>query len=563
MHSLRKLAASLSFLVAGAVPVSAQTFTIPNAYSFPFGDPSVSHDPKVTSNYSKRDLQTNFGVADMYLSTWSTNDPGGGSPSEVIYMFTAPADPTAMMTQGSIFYQGVADLGVGMVFDATTGDYVALVTYYDYLGINSASGQPGHMLDLYTINGPAGSPLVLSSKIQLSYAPQYGRIRMDSHIEYAVAIVWQNPGVGIETMVCNNNNWSGVTTLAGTEEEIGPDVAFSHAGGLEVNFVHQNPAAGTITKSKLNWGTLLMVPFGNTIVMPANVEDVNTGMQFPISELVIDCPDHYNVDNWAYTYTDGRKVCVRHVDYNTSGVIKTTVVNDGTLGISIANNQIPYSPTIHYGDRNITGYTGEITVGWNSSYGASSESRYLAVEMEEDGSALISAPDYMMLPNSLLSAYRNTGISFSKMSDYQHPGVPAFLYTTYITKPVFGGSNYELNHAFHKWMNGVFKGERPAMLHPECGKQSLKKQEPMVQSVIAPNPFRHSIVNSVSLKEDARVELVLLDMAGRVVGQKETGLSRGNHQVYMNGLGALPSGSYVLHTSINGKRTSAELLIKQ
>ncbi|RYD97669.1 MAG: T9SS type A sorting domain-containing protein [Sphingobacteriales bacterium] len=568
IQSLKKLAAALCLLVAAAIPVTAQVFTSPTAYAFPYGDPVVGIDPNVTANYSKRNLNTSFGLTDMYLSAWSTNDPGGGSPSEVIYMFSAPAAPTVMLSQGSIKYQGVADLGVGMIFDGNTGNYLALVTYYDYLGLNSASGQPGHILDQYTINGPIGSPLIFSSKIQLSYTRDYGRIRMDSHIEYAAAIVWQNPGVGIETIVANNGSWSGITTLAGTEPETGPDVAFSHTSNLDVNFVYQSPSSGTITKSSLDWPTLLAVPFGGTAVMLPNIQDVDAGIPFPISELVLDCPDHYDVDNWAYTYTDGLNVYVRHIDFHSSGTPMTTIVNDGSLGNApLTNYQIAFNPTLHYGDRAIGGGSGEIMVGWNSSYGPTShaESRYVAIEMFENGSGLHSLHDYMELPNGQLGGHFNAAISFSKMSDLQYPGAPDFLYATYITQRNFssGFASFELQHAFHKWMNPVFKGVRPPMLHPECSSPGLKAQPELVRSTASPNPFRQSLINSVNLKEDARVELVLIDMAGRIVARKATQLNKGNHQVVMNGLGPLTAGTYVLNTTINGKKTAAQLLLKQ
>ncbi|MBL7707283.1 MAG: T9SS type A sorting domain-containing protein [Taibaiella sp.] len=564
--SFKKLLTALCLLVAAAIPVTAQVFTSPTAYAFPYGDPAVGIDPKVTSNYSKRDLNTNFGLTDMYLSAWGANDPG--SPAEVIYMFSVPSDPTNMIAQGPIPYHGVADLGVGMILDATIGEYVVLVCYFDYLGTHSATGQPGHILDMYTINGPASSPLVFYNQIQLTFTSEYGRIRMDSHIEYAAAIVWQHPGVGIETMVSNNGNWSGITTLAGTEPEMGPDVAFSHASNLDVNFVYQEPGAGTITKSFLDWGTLLSVPFGSTVIMPPNIQDVDGGMPFPISELVLDCPDHYDVDNWAYTYTDGLNVYVRHIDHHSSGMPVTTIVNDGSLGnFPLTNYQVAFNPTLHYGDRAITGGGGEITVGWNSSYGPTThaESRYVAIEMFENGGGLHSLPDYMELPNGQLGGHFNPAISFSKMSDLQHPGAPAFLYATYITQPTFtsGFTSFELQHAFHKWTNPVFKGIKPAMLHPECGNSTHKEQSGLVQSIARPNPFGHSLINSVNLKENARVELVLIDMAGRVVAKKEANLHAGNHQVVMNDLGQLAPGTYVLSTTINGKKTAAQLLSKQ
>jgi len=565
IQSFKKFAAALCLLVAAAGPVSAQTFTAPSAYAFPKGDITVGIDANLTTNYSKRNVNTIFGFGDMYLSSWGNNTPG--SPGEVIYMLSMPSDPTTMIDQGSLPYNDVADLGVGMIFDHTIGDYAVLVCYYDHLGAHSPTGQPGHMIDMYTISGPMGSALNLFKQYQVSYSPVYGRIRMDSHIEYASAVVWQHPGVGIETVVSANGNWSGITTLIGTAAEIGPDVAFSHVSNLDVNFVYKDPAAGTITKSFLDWNTLLTVPFGGSAFMFPNVQDVNS-IPFWVSELVLDCPDHYDVDNWAYTYTDGKRVYVRHIDHHSSGTPMTNIVNDGSLGnFPLTTFQVAFNPTLHYGDRAITGNSGEITVGWNSSYGPTTlaESRYVAIEMRENGGGLYSLLDYMGIPNGQLGAHFNPSISFSKMSDLMHPGAPDFMYATYITQrnASSGFTSFELQHAFHKWTNPVFKGVKPAILHPECGNHSLKAQPELARSVATPNPFSKSLINTIHLKEDARVELVLIDMAGRVVAKKEAQLNKGNQQVVINELGKLPAGSYVLNTTINGAKTAAQLMIKQ
>lgn len=562
---LKKLAAACCLLATVAGPVAAQpVFTTPTAPAFPYGDPAVGIDAKVTANYSKRDLNTMYGLADMYLSSWGANDPG--APGEVIYMLTVPSDPTAIIDRGQLPYNGVADLGVGLIFDNSIGDYAVLVCYFDYTGAHSPSGQPGHVLDKYIINGPPGAALTLFDQYQLSYTPDYGRIRMDSHIEYASAIVWQHPGVGIEAVVSSNGTWSGVTTLAGTEPEIGPDVAFSHVSSLDVNFVYREPGAGTMTKSSLDWLTLLAVPFGSTAVIAPNIQDVAAGM--PVTELVLDCPDHYDVDNWAYTYTDGIRVFVRHVDYHSSGTPMTTIVNDGSLPhAALTSFQVAYNPTLHYGDRAIFGTGGEITVGWNTSYGPffGRESRYVAIEMLESGSGLHSTNDYMELPNGQLGAHFNPAISFSKMSDLQHPGAPQFLYATYITQRTAstGYTSFELQHAFHKWTDPVFKGVKPPMLHPECGNQVHKAQAEVVKAVASPNPFSQSLVNTIKLKEDARVALTLIDMAGRVVATQTEDLRSGDRQLVMTGLGPLAAGTYVLHTSINGAKAAAQLVVKK
>lgn len=110
---LRQPAVLLSLLIAGFSPASAQMFNAPVADEFIFGDPAASNLPKVTANYSHRDIPTAFGVHDLYLSSWSTNNPGGGSISEFMCMFTAPSTPTAVSIPGLVPLPGRSRSGSG------------------------------------------------------------------------------------------------------------------------------------------------------------------------------------------------------------------------------------------------------------------------------------------------------------------------------------------------------------------------------------------------------------------------------------------------------------------
>lgn len=565
---LRQPAVLLSLLIAGFSPASAQMFNAPVADEFIFGDPAASNLPKVTANYSHRDIPTAFGVNDLYLSSWSTNNPGGGSISEFMCMFTAPSTPTAVVSQGSFLYRDVADLEVGMVFDNNIGDYVILVAYYDYTGVNSITGQVGHLMDIYKMTGTPSAPLAWASQLQLSTSPNYGRISMDSHKDYGVAVAWEHPGVGIEVMAGDGGNWGGITTLIGTPGEMGPDVAFSHSNGpLTVHFVYQNPAAGTITESAIDWSLLMAIPYPLTTSLPPNIQDVD-GAPFPISDLVIDCPDHYGVENWAYTYTDGNSVFVRHMDFNSSGTPFTTIVNDGSLGnLPTQGSYLAYTPTLHYGDGAMGGFTGQISVGWYCSYGlfGSGDSHYITLEMTENGAGLISAPDYNRLPNSVHAyTYPNSGVSFSKMSDGPAGLAPDFMYATYFVEIPYGSGNYELHHAFHKWNNPLFRGVKPQQPHPDCSSPSKKTMAAhLVQSQAFPNPFRATITSSVHLKEDGIVHQVLTDITGRIVAQQSTLQHQGDQIVSMNGLDQLVPGSYLLSTTVNGLKSNTQIMIKK
>lgn len=558
-NSLRKAAVLLPFLSIGAAPVMAQFFTPPAAPEYVFGSTPDVIKPQVTANYSRGNFPSGFGNTDLYLSSWSSNDPNG--LSEFIYTFTSPSVPTAIMSQGSILYKYVADLEVGIVNDGSGGHQI-FVAYYDFVGSHSPTGSPGHILDVYKLTGSPGTPMVLANQIQLSYSNNYGRIRMDSHKDYAVAIAWDFPGKGIQTSVCDLGNWSGVTTLAGTWSEEGPDVAFSHSSSnLNVHFVYKNPGAGTITESFLDWPLLLSIPFGSTVTIGPNIEDID-GAPGPISNLVLDCPDHYDVENWAYTYTDGQFVFVRHIDYHSTATPMTTVVNDGSFSnYPLAKKYLAGTPTLHYGDGAIGGSTGQISVGWHTSVQGGWFSNYSALEMTEDGLSMLSLPDYMELPNSNFPyTFGSSGIAYSKMSDGAGALAPDFMYATYFTEKSPGSGYYELHHAFHKWNDVVFKGSG-APTH-DCESPSRKAQVDVLLTTTSPNPFKNKFMHNITLKDAADVQLMLVNVNGQVVVRKTAKLDRGNHSLEMAGLDQVPAGNYILTTNINGKAVGTKVMVK-
>lgn len=560
-NSLRKAAVLLPFLSIGAAPVMAQSFTTPVADAFVYGSTPDVIKPQVTANYSRGNFPSGFGNTDLYLSSWCSNDPGG--VGEFIYTFTSPTSPTSIMSQGSFFYKYVADLEVGIVNDGSGGHHI-LVAYYDFTGSHSFTGNPGHILDIYKLTGSPSSPLVLANQIQLSYSNNYGRISMDSHKDYAVAIAWDFPGKGIQTSVCDLGNWSGVTTLNGTWSEEGPDVAFSHSSSnLNVHFVYKNPSGGTITESMLDWPLLLSVPFGSTAVISPAIEDIDV-VPFQVSNLVIDCPDHYDVENWAYTYTDGKSVFVRHIDYHSTAAPMTTIVNDGSVfpNYPLAKKYYAATPTLHYGDGAIGGSTAQISVGWYT-YVNSGFSNYTALEMTEDGLSMISSPDYMELPNSNHPySFGSSGIAYSKMSDGAGGLAPYFMYATYFTEISPGTGYYKLHHAFHKWNDVVFRGAGTNPHDVNCESPSRKAQVDVLLTTTSPNPFTNRFMHHITLKDAAEIQLTLINVSGQVVAEKAAKLGKGNHSMEMSGLDKVPTGNYILTTNVNGKTVGTKVMVK-
>jgi len=441
---------------------------------------------------------------------------------------------------------------VGLVHNSTTNRLNLLVAYY--------KAGTGHFMDIYEVTGSTINPVVYSSTMMLSNSPNYGRIRMDCHKLYGVALAWQYPGIGIQTLVGDLGTWSGVTTFSGTGGESGPDVAFSHSSGpLNVHYVYYNNSTGNMTESVFDWSVLLGTPGS----VPPIIEDVNFVGAGMALRPVLDCPDHYDAENWAYTYADnGGKILVRYIDYHTAATPLTVAVNSGALGnVPTSSIHKVFDPALHYGNGGIGGGTGQITVGWYATNG-SWLNGYMALEMTEDGSGLISAPDYMALPNAFTPSFYplRKGIAFSKGSD--DPLVPPFLYTTFYDLDP-GTVLYNLHHAFHKWGMPVFKGGGFTDPHPECGIHARQALAATSRLSAYPNPFRESIQTSVSLEEDGMLQLEMFDLTGRRVWQHQAAMTKGSHQVSTGSLKALAPGTYVLNASLNGKKIGTQKVTRQ
>ena len=557
MHqTLRKLTLALSLSLSGLTltqaqslyPYSAQEFV----YNGTFSDAATS-----TSNYALSDIQTGFGNVDMYLSDWG--NPFG---RQFIYQFTDPGNPTSIIYQGSFFYMDVVDMQVGAVWNSYTGNMNLLVAY---------SWGTSHYLDIYDLTTSTATPVVLNSQIQLSNnCADHGRIRMDCHKLYGVAIVWENKGVGLQTITGDSGAWGQIITLAGTQWASKQDVAFSHStGDLNVHYAYYEPGTNSIIESVIDWPTLMTAP--STTLSPM-VEDVNFVGSPPSSYIVLDCPDHYNKENWAYTYTDGSNILVHHIDYNSTAVPTTVSVNSGVLGnASTLGQHEVFLPTLYYGAGAVDGRSGQIHVGWYAT-DLNNFNGYLALEMTADGTSLLSGPDYQELPNAYTPTlypyytypyqadltHFKPGIAFSKNSDHMNT---EYLYTTYYE--AYNTSSGKFHHAFHKWNDPAFKGNAGPSIHPECGAHLHKQVSSETKVNSYPNPFVNKITSNLSVTEDGLLQQCLTDITGRQLWQQEVTLKKGTHQLSTDNLSQLVPGTYILSTSLNGKKISTQKVTKQ
>jgi len=543
---------ALAGLLGMHLPATAQFFTTPVAHEhvFPSAATGALLRPETSSAYSISGIQEPLSglPSDLYLSGWSGQIGGGFA-----WQFTDMNDPTTVIQDGYIPYPNGRDVEVGLVDGGAWGRQI-LVAFYE-TGI-------GHMLHVYDIVPSTG--IVYSYAMPLSSIPHYTRISMDCHLTYGVAIVWENPfNGGIDAMAGSSGSWGPVVSLpvhptgaASTD----PDVAFSHVGSLDVHIVSVVPGAGEITEAVISWPDLLSASLASY-----TVQDNNFVGGFSVKPVrpVIDCTDHYDVDNWAYTYTlDNNRIDVRYIDFHTTGTPLTATVNDGSLGMTpTLGTYYSKMPSLAYGQNGwnmyVSWYVESVTPWW---LGGDS-SRYAAVNITEDASTLISSPDYMGIPNSATqNPYPAPGISLSKMNDLN----PLFLYAAYYDH----AAGYQMHNAYHRWNDPVFKGAAPVsahqLYHPECGQQATaSKLTPRADVKVSPNPFTNMISALVNATNSGTARLQLTDITGRIVAQQQVSIEKGIQTVRAGDLENLATGTYILNVFMDDVLIGHQKLVKQ
>lgn len=530
----------LAGISATAASLSAQVFTAPVAQQSIFPASSAYVRPATISNYSLGNSNSAYGTADLYISGWS-----GGATSGFGWRFTKPGLPNSIYGQGVFPYTNVTDVEVGL---ANVGGTIQIyVAYY--------KNGSGHYMDIYKLTGSTATPIAFSSTMTLSNSTKYGRIRFDSHKLYGTAVTWCYPGKGIQTIVGNVGGWGNILTLTGTQKCEDPDLAFSHSNGpLNVHYAYHDKGAQKIIESVADWNVMLTA----VSTITPTIEDVNSVGSSAALRLVLDCPDHYDVENWAYTYcTNSSDISVRYIDYHSTATPTTSIINNGSLGnIPTTGNYKNFSPALHYGD----GSAGtQVQVGWYVTDG-SAFNAYIGLHVKESFTAILSNPDYMLLPNATTSSIYplRPGIAYSKASDVG--GIaPAFMYASFYD---LVGGTYQFHHAFHPWAAPVFKGS--AGYHPECGHDShtskvLTATEPVR---VYPNPFTDVLTASFTAKESGMVTLQLVDITGRIASQLNSKVEAGTQMLNINNLDKIPAGIYQLNVVMDGTIIGHEKLMK-
>jgi len=547
---MKKTTLKLAALLMGCIGVQsvsvAQVFNPPTTFedTWPVaGTPGLSLMDH-TSAYSYQDPSVG---AELALSAW---DDASGSNAGVSWQYMPTGSPWGVFAQGVIPYTGSRDLEVGCL-DVGGTTYLMVARWE--IGV-------GHMLDVYKI--ATGGPSFLYTKV-LSSLTSYGRISMDCHLHYAAAITWEDWQGTINTVMINNApglTISGVLTLPGTLRCAMPDCAFSHTGsGLNVHYSYYDYTQGAVIETDGDYWTMLPMPGGSA---PTTVKDINYTKPAYTN---IDCPGHYNADNWAYTYSLGnRDICVRLVDFHSTGVPTTVVVNNMT---SLPSQPINYTKNLYpfcaYDNGHMTTGVSGIYVGWHTyatDPATSGIAGYVGVHMKETGTALISAPDYISAANNPTWSSPTPILSFSKQDD-----IFSSLYVIFPEVDPSGAIRME--NRYTTWGSAGFKTANNDHNIVHCNDaarvEAMHKLYGAKGQVTAyPNPFSDHLM--LSFPADARgqqAELSLMDITGKLYGSYSGSAEEAN--AYLDGVNAsLKPGIYFLKVTVQGKEPETMKITK-
>jgi hypothetical protein len=78
----------------------------------------------------------------------------------------------------------------------------------------------------------------------------------------------------------------------------------------------------------------------------------------------------------------------------------------------------------------------------------------------------------------------------------------------------------------------------------------------------APNPFIEKITVQFNSSYKGNAEMRIANLAGITLLQKQFTISKGNNNLYIDGLATLTKGIYVAHLVVNGKTIGTKKIIK-
>lgn len=529
---------------------NAQVFNPPSSYedTYPSGGTQISRTTH-TSCYSFSGINFFGSGQDLVVSAW--DEPS--LYATVAWRRLVPGSPSSIISQGLIPYgPGYRDMEVGFI--EVAGTIKIFVAYYK-MG-------SGHYLDIYDLM--LGGP-VLVGNVTLSSSTTYGRISLDCHKLYAMSVIWEDNAFLKTRVAWNTGSSVGISpeiTLDPYIKRYQPDVTFSHAnstGALLCEYVYEEVGANRqLTQSSFDFWT--MAGFGSPTTIGPSIQDIDViGFNTFVSPPNIDCPDHYTVQNWAYTYytNTSNDIYVRMIDYNSTAVPQTIIVNDGSLGNFPINGSYNVNPFLSYSRNYDDFYVGWFTDEIDPTTGTFAG--YVSVDVHESGTFLMSAPDYLSVANVPTDASGTPFLSSSKYTEASD-----YLYTIF---PQYNTSTgYEMQHKYHDWSSlASYKGDGDHNHTADCNDEGriafLAKgtANAFSKANAYPNPFTNKVTVSVSANmQNEEMDVTITNITGAVVF-RSTGIpSDINKQ--LNNLNSLNAGIYMMN--INCKAVGYSNTIK-
>ncbi|MBS1771391.1 MAG: T9SS type A sorting domain-containing protein [Bacteroidetes bacterium] len=527
-------------------------------------------------------------MSDLTVHSW--DDPGSTAGLAWINKATGSGTPGTIYDQGFMMYPpGVQDIeatimqdltGYAMPIFGTQMQIFVIVSFYNSNAANYAG--VGHYYEVWSWNRPipiGTGGLTFVNRVQLSNIPNYTRISQDGHNCYGFGITWEDPNAMSPTfgiayvMGFMNNTIPGVSVsptyvLPGTGTWTYPDIAFIHANnGLKLAFeYHKVNGVGGLIVRESDIAFVLGPPWPGanppTVINDANAAAAPgtyaANARIDIKSC-LDAPDHYSVDNWAYSYilpgVAPNDILVRFMNWNAPnfGIGATYNLTNGTLAAptpaAITGNDWPtlaFDMNTNPSRVNVGWYTTYVPVG--GAFFAPNAGGYVDLQMDETGIAT-SPMDYMQVALSTSGSNHDASatpsIAYSKQNDRTDYHYPVFANT--MACPVTAN---EIQTKERPWTTAAFKGGSLATdwsgYYAAAKTSSVSAAQSTDDIVAYPNPFNTKV--SLSIPQDMQekqLTVIITDIVGKeVLRFTDNGAALNNK---LNDVGRnLSNGSYVL-----------------
>jgi hypothetical protein len=500
-------------------------------------------------------------MSDLEVHTW--DHPNSTSGLAWINRATGSGTPGTIYDQGFMMYpMGVQDVEATILQDLTGfampifGTQMQLFVVVSFYNSNPANYTGvGHYYEIYNWNRPipiGTGGLTFVNRVQLSNIPNYTRISMDGHNCYGMGITWEDPNplsptFGIAyVMGFMNNTVPGVSVsptyvLGGTGLWTFPDVAFIHANnGLKLEFqYHRVFPNGSLQIRESDVAFILGPPW--PIPNPPTVINDNFIAAAPGTfaanaridiKSCLDGPDHYGVDNWAYSYLlpgiAPNNILVRFMNWNAPnfGVGATYNLTNATLALptpgAITGNDWPtlaFDANVMPSRVNVGWYTTFVPIG--GAFFAPNFGGYVDLQLDETG--IVTTPmDYMQVglstSGSNHDASNTPNIAYSKQNDRTDYMFPVFANTQ--ACPVVAN---EIQTKQKPWTVAAFKGNSEqntdfTKFYSAAKTIPSSAVEKKDDIVAYPNPFNSKIALKLPVDmQQKELTVIITDILGKEV----------------------------------------------